>query len=279
MNRLKELRQKRGLSQIELAEILHLAQTTISAYENGTRDLDAQTLKQLSEFFDVSVDYLIENSKIYASSFPTRLKELRQSREITQSDLADILNVGSNTISQYETGNREPCFASLLRISEYFGVSVDYLLGISEFHDQPPVERMFFGDHLKKCRSNAGLSQKTLAKLLGISQQAVGSWETGRTSPSPEMIAEIASVLKVSADVLLGLKETDASDCTMHEPDSAYPRSIDISRQIDEIISDLRNSESVVVFNDEFLDNDTRSLLVSLMESSKRMIAIISKRK
>lgn len=279
MNHLKELRQKKGLSQIELGEILHLAQNTISAYENGTRDPDTQTLKQLSEFFDVSVDYLIGNSKISASSFPTRLKELRQSREISQGDLANILNVGSSTISQYETGNREPCFANLLRISEYFGVSVDYLLGISELHDQPPVERMFFGDHLKKCRSNAGLSQKTLAKLLGISQQAVGSWETGRTSPSPEMIAEIASVLKVSADVLLGLKETDASDCTIPESESAYPRSIDISRQIDEIISDLRNSESVVVFDDEFLDKDSRALLVSLMESSKRMIAIISKRK
>ena len=93
------------------------------------------------------------------------------------------------------------------------------------------------------------------------------------------MIAEIASVLKVSADVLLGLKETDASDCTIPESESAYPRSIDISRQIDEIISDLRNSESVVVFDDEFLDKDSRALLVSLMESSKRMIAIISKRK
>lgn len=57
-----------------------------------------------------------------------RLKELRRSRRITQLKLAMDLNLTQNTISRYETGEREPGIAELVRIADYFHISVDYLL-------------------------------------------------------------------------------------------------------------------------------------------------------
>lgn len=44
-------------------------------------------------------------------------------------ELGQVIGVAESTISQYETGKRQPDYETLLKLGEYFGVSVDYLLG------------------------------------------------------------------------------------------------------------------------------------------------------
>lgn len=61
-----------------------------------------------------------------------RLKELRKKKGISQLRLATELNTTQNTISRYETGEREPGIAELIKIADYFNVSVDYLIGRTE---------------------------------------------------------------------------------------------------------------------------------------------------
>lgn len=58
--RLKELREKKGISQLKLAMDLSMNQNSISRYENGVRQADYLTLIKLANYFDVSVDYLLE---------------------------------------------------------------------------------------------------------------------------------------------------------------------------------------------------------------------------
>lgn len=57
-----------------------------------------------------------------------RLKQLRTERGLSQLRLAMELSVSQHTISRYETGEREAGYAMLIRLADYFGVSVDYLL-------------------------------------------------------------------------------------------------------------------------------------------------------
>ncbi|MBQ3088211.1 MAG: helix-turn-helix transcriptional regulator [Clostridia bacterium] len=57
-----------------------------------------------------------------------RLKEIRKSKGISQLRLAMDLNTNQNTISRYETGEREPGINELIKIADYFNVSIDYLL-------------------------------------------------------------------------------------------------------------------------------------------------------
>lgn len=57
-----------------------------------------------------------------------RLKELRMSKKISQLKLAMDLNMNQNTISRYERGEREPGINELIKIADYFDVSVDYLI-------------------------------------------------------------------------------------------------------------------------------------------------------
>ena len=61
-----------------------------------------------------------------------RLKELRKKKGISQLRLATDLNTTQNTISRYETGEREPGIDELVKIADYFNVSVDYLIGRTE---------------------------------------------------------------------------------------------------------------------------------------------------
>ena len=68
-----------------------------------------------------------------------------------------------------------------------------------------------FGDNLKQARMNRKLSQAALARMLMVSQQTVGSWEVNRTSPPPETIAQIAKVLGVSTNYLLGAATDSAT--------------------------------------------------------------------
>lgn len=69
-----------------------------------------------------------------------------------------------------------------------------------------------FGQRLKELRKAAGYSQTRLAEYLGISQQAVGKWETGRATPDPNTIATIARLLGVSADTMLGTAGTSSME-------------------------------------------------------------------
>lgn len=56
-----------------------------------------------------------------------RLKQLRKSKGVSQLKLALDLNTNQNTISRYETGEREPGIHELIMIADYFNVSLDYL--------------------------------------------------------------------------------------------------------------------------------------------------------
>lgn len=64
-----------------------------------------------------------------------------------------------------------------------------------------------FGERLKIVRNQAGLSQKSLAEQLYVTQQSVWKWEMNESSPNPETVAKIAEIFNVSADYLLGITE------------------------------------------------------------------------
>lgn len=59
----------------------------------------------------------------------TRIRELRKSKKLRQSDLAAALQISQATLSNWESGRYEPDFEALKKMSDYFQVSVDYLLG------------------------------------------------------------------------------------------------------------------------------------------------------
>ena len=64
--------------------------------------------------------------------FAERLKELRIESGLGQEKLADDLEVSHGTISLWENCLREPKLSNLIRIAQYFGVTIDYLAGLED---------------------------------------------------------------------------------------------------------------------------------------------------
>lgn len=60
-----------------------------------------------------------------------RIKELRESKDVSQLELSKHLNISNTTLSQYETGKRIPSDEIKIKIAQYFNVSIDYLFGQS----------------------------------------------------------------------------------------------------------------------------------------------------
>lgn len=65
--------------------------------------------------------------------FKDRLRELRVEKNISQLELSKIVNMSKMAISHWESGHSEPSIAQLKELSKYFAVSVDYLIGNSNF--------------------------------------------------------------------------------------------------------------------------------------------------
>lgn len=64
--------------------------------------------------------------------FSERLRELRKAKGLTQAQVAELVGGTKMMISSYESGTRYPPYATLIKISNLYGVSTDYLLGINK---------------------------------------------------------------------------------------------------------------------------------------------------
>ena len=70
MNRVKELREEKGMKQIDLANQLNISQATLSNWERSIHDPDNESLANLARMFDCTIDYLLCNSDI---RYPVKL--------------------------------------------------------------------------------------------------------------------------------------------------------------------------------------------------------------
>lgn len=71
------------------------------------------------------------------ATFGERLRELRREKQLTTVELGKALDTANSSISRYENGLREPRRDFLEKVSIYFDVSIDYLLGVSDERNPP----------------------------------------------------------------------------------------------------------------------------------------------
>ena len=73
-----------------------------------------------------------------------------------------------------------------------------------------------FADRLRDARKAKRYSQTEVSRMLGVTQQAVGKWETGRSTPDPQTVARLAEILDTTADALLGLQQAPTQEQLAH---------------------------------------------------------------
>ncbi|MEK3821486.1 helix-turn-helix transcriptional regulator [Cytobacillus sp. FSL W8-0315] len=88
-NRIRKLREKSGINQKDMAKKLELSNVQLSRYESDERRPDFETLKKISEIFDVSIDYLITGNEKNSSSDEMWREILNPKTQIFFKDLMD----------------------------------------------------------------------------------------------------------------------------------------------------------------------------------------------
>lgn len=130
--KLKSIRTARNLSQRELSETLHVSQQTVGSWEVNRSSPSPEMLKKIALALNTSVLDLLGDVQ-----FSNTLRELRKARNISMKQLGEIIGLSESAISLYETGKREPDYATLTKLADYFNVTVDYLMGRSEEKNNP----------------------------------------------------------------------------------------------------------------------------------------------
>lgn len=134
-NRLKKLRKEKGLTQADLAKVLNTNQSQYGKYENGKTNLSIENAQILSEFFGVTLSYLLgfdDDSCIVGSKKMTPFQSLVRDRDLSLKEISEATGIGYSTVGNYNQGSRIPNARNAQILSEYFGVSIPYLLGYEE---------------------------------------------------------------------------------------------------------------------------------------------------
>ena len=126
-----------------------------------------------------------------------RIKELRESRNVSQEELATVLDTTQQSISLYESGKREPKLETWQKLADYFDVSVPYLQG---FEMQTP-------NRLKELRIKRKLTLDDIETKTGIKRGTYSNYENGNTEPKLETWQELAHFFNVSVPYIQGFDE------------------------------------------------------------------------
>lgn len=82
--------------------------------------------------------------------FARRLAELRKAKGLKQKNLAELINISRDTYAQYEIGRRSPEYETLIKIANFHGVTVDYLVGNDTISKEMDAEIAILWERIKE---------------------------------------------------------------------------------------------------------------------------------
>lgn len=293
MNRLKELRENRGMKQSELGKLLNVRDSAISKYEAGKIPLTADTIIKLSEIFSVTADYLLgltdrrnldEDSEWRYPPVSNRLGNIlgdyRRKNNLSEIDFSKKLNISVELYSGIEFGKYAPTFELLKKLAAETKYDIDYLTGATDHTSIPSGETFKFGDqeipvfysesdyHFKArfeelCINNS-INQSNAQKRLGLRKQDFTDIQYNRMPTLSELL-KISYVFGVSLDYLIGKTDTRLSSLSSDELElvlnyrDCLPRyKENISKRTERLcIESLREQESESVAADDLGDTGT----------------------
>jgi DNA-binding helix-turn-helix protein len=148
MNRLKELRKRKKMTQQELANIIGVTKLTILRWEKGDRQIKSDKAQQLAEYFNVSVGYLLgyEDNNSFVSSVVNEVDLLDPDDNTNNlnSDLKNKINLVKNLISEEQSDREEDYRQTIVKDSYNLlkGLDLDDVLTVAGI-----IERLYFSQY------------------------------------------------------------------------------------------------------------------------------------
>jgi transcriptional regulator with XRE-family HTH domain len=140
-NRIKHLRDRNYIKSIQLAEVIDKSKSLYSEYENEKKTIPTKHLNTISNYLNVSFDYLFgfndelqyKNNNLSATlnkkEIGSNLKNIRKQYKLTQEELGKVVGVKYSTIAGYESGRYLVSVPVLYKICKKYDISADCLLG------------------------------------------------------------------------------------------------------------------------------------------------------
>lgn len=138
-----------------------------------------------------------------------QLKYLRELKKKSQQEVCSILNIEQSTLANYENDKRVPKIDILIKLAEYYNVSVDYLLGLKKSGSETNDCYNYFyeeGDanwSIRKIANAKEISYEEMLEKSCIEKTRLDVLWYGNSQPVAEELIRIATVLDVSIDYLL----------------------------------------------------------------------------
>ncbi len=137
--------------------------------------------------------------------FADKLSELIFDIKKNVREVAKETNIGKSTIYEYLSGEKMPTLCNLIKLADYFGCSIDYLLGL----EQENIEKHFqvckpFAQRFQEILQYFAISRYHLEKITGIAESALYYWAKGQKSPTLENILLVCEKLDCRVDFFIG---------------------------------------------------------------------------
>jgi len=137
-----------------------------------------------------------------------RLYFLREDKDLTQEQLGKALNVSRVAISQWESNKEIIPLTKLNMYSNYFNVSLDYIVGLSDEKQTNnlniKLDKKLIGTRLQEFRNKFNITQEQLANELNTSHSTISAYESGKTLILTGFAYTIAKKYNISLDWLCG---------------------------------------------------------------------------
>lgn len=194
-----------------------------------------------------------------------KLRKLRTDNQLTQKEFASLFGLSDARYNQYETGRRTPDIEILAKFAKYYGVTLDYITGFSDFINGTTPK--ILGKRVQQLRRDYNMTQDDLGKILGVGKTTISNYENGNSFPDSEKLLQLSEVFEVTTDYLLGA--SDVRDRSILTPKDEK----NIAKTLDVLKDQIENSKEIPLnYNGiDVTDEDTELLYDAIELALKRI--------
>ena len=134
-----------------------------------------------------------------------RILDIRENAELTQSEMAEILQTTQSNYSRWESGKELIPLSKLNLLCNYFHTSMDYITRLERNNiktKKVKLDKVLIGKRLKLLRKELNLTQKDIANILHTTQSTISAYESGETLIIIAFAYQICKTYNISLDWL-----------------------------------------------------------------------------
>lgn len=141
------------------------------------------------------------------------IADMRKTKQMNQREFASMLGVSNGAVAMWETNKRQPDLDTLRQMANFFGCSIDFLLGTeksggNDYSNFQLFDECFdFKERIRRLMNEQDMSEDEFMQLTGFDKLTKDSYLYGNRVPSIEDLIKIAGVLNVSTDFLLDVSK------------------------------------------------------------------------